>query len=282
MTGTGSPTQTPLARLVRRLDLRAERDGVFVTDPGQGSGRLFGGLVAAQAAVAAGRSVENAALHSLHAYFLRAGREDLAIRYEVERTRDGRRYSNRRVVALQNERPIFELLASFARVEEGYAHQDPPPDLPGPEGLEDWESARARLTSTTRPRQSFEAFDVRVLEPERDAPGARSAPSRSAWMRARGEVPEDPLLAAALVVYASDRALLRTAGRPHGLEWAARPPASLDHAVWLHGSPRLSDWFVYACHSPAAHAGRGLAFGAMIARSGERFATVAQEGLLDP
>ena len=273
--------ETPLARLLRRLDLRAESDGIFTALPGGGAGRLFGGLVAAQAAVAAGRGVESAALHSLHAYFLRAGREDLPIRYEVERTRDGRRFSSRRVVARQGERPIFEMLASFARVQSGFAHQDPPPVLPPPDALEDWESARARLTASARPRRSFEAFDVRVIEPERDAPGARSAPSRSAWMRARGEVPADPLLAAALVVYASDRALLRTAGRPHGLEWAARPPASLDHAVWLHGPPRLSDWFVYDCHSPAAHGGRGLAFGAMVARSGERFATVAQEGLLE-
>jgi acyl-CoA thioesterase-2 len=186
------------------------------------------------------------------------------------------------VIALQDERPIFEMIASFTRVLDGFAHQDPLPVLPPPDGLEDWEQARARLASAARPRGRFEAFDVRVVEPERDAPGARSAPSRSTWLRARGDVPDDPVLAAALVVYASDRALLRCAGRPHALAWAVHPPASLDHAVWLHGPPRLDDWFVYDCHSPAAHAGRGLAFGAMYARSGERFATVVQEGLLEP
>ena len=280
MSGGGD---TPLARLLRRLDLVPETRDVFGAAAGSGAGRLFGGLVAAQAVVAAGRSVaEGFALHSLHAYFLRAGRADASIRYEVERTRDGRRFASRRVVATQGERPIFEMIASFTRALGGFAHQDPLPVLPPPDGLEDWEQVRARLTSGARARAGFEAFDVRVVEPERDAPGAVSAASRATWMRARGAMPDDPLLASALVVYASDRALLRCAGRPHALEWGVRPPASLDHAVWLHGVPRLDGWFVYDCHSPAAHAGRGLAIGAMYTHGGERFATVVQEGLLEP
>jgi acyl-CoA thioesterase-2 len=274
---------TPLARLLRRLDLTAEAGDVFRAAAGSGAGRLFGGLVAAQSVVAAGRSLSgDFALHSLHAYFLRAGRADGAIRFEVARTRDGRRFASRRVIATQGDRPIFEMIASFTRAVGGFAHQDPAPVLPPPDGLEDWERVRARLATGSRARMGFEAFDVRVVEPERDAPGAISAATRSTWMRARGEVPVDPLLASALVVYASDRALLRCAGRPHALEWAERPPASLDHAVWLHGPPRIGDWFVYDCRSPAAHAGRGLAIGAMYARSGERFASVAQEGLLEP
>lgn len=274
-------TDTPIARLVRRLDLRSDGGDRFAGDTGRGKARLFGGLVAAQAVVAAGRTVEAAVLHSLHAYFLRAGRADTQIQYHVECTRDGRRFSSRRVIALQDGRPIFELLASFTRQSSGFAHQDPAPALPPPEDLEDWEQVRARLTSASHPRRRVEAFDVRVIEPERDAPGASSAPSRSIWMRARGVIPSDPLLEAALLVYASDRALLRCAGRPHALEWSARPPASLDHAVWLHGPPQLSDWFAYDCHSPAAHGGRGLAIGAMYALTGERFATVVQEGLLE-
>jgi acyl-CoA thioesterase-2 len=108
---------------VRRLDVSSDGEQRFIGAPGRGSGRLFGGLVAAQAVVAAGRSVADASLHSLHGAFLRAGREDCAIRYEVERTRDGRRFSSRRVVALQDERPIFQMLASFARAEGGAAHQ---------------------------------------------------------------------------------------------------------------------------------------------------------------
>ncbi len=275
--------ETQLARLLRRLELEPAGEDAFASQAGSGAGRLFGGLVAAQSVVAAGRTVApGCALHSLHAYFLRAGRADAGIDFEVVRTRDGRRFSNRRVTARQAGRPIFELVASFTSARGGFAHQDPAPALPPPDGLEDWEAVRARLTQNPRPRMGFEAFDVRVVEPERDAPGAVSAPSRATWMRARGAVPADPLLASALVVYASDRALLRCAGRPHGLEWGARPPASLDHAVWLHGAPRLDDWFAYDCHSPAAHGNRGLALGAMYAASGERFATTMQEGLLEP
>ncbi len=275
--------ESPLARLLRRLDLESRSGDAFASVAGSGAGRLFGGLVAAQSVVAAGRSVADGfALHSLHAYFLRAGRADTGIRFEVVRTRDGRRFASRRVTAMQAERPIFEMVASFTIKLDGFAHQDARPELPPPDGLEDWEQVRARLTQDTRARMGFEAFDVRVVEPERDAPGSISAPSRATWMRARGEVPDDPLLASALVVYASDRALLRCAGRPHALAWGRRPPASLDHSVWLHGRPRLDDWFVYDCHSPAAHGGRGLAFGAMYARGGERFASVAQEGLLEP
>jgi acyl-CoA thioesterase-2 len=272
---------TPLARLVRRLDVAPVGDDRFASEAARGGGRLFGGLVAAQAALAAGRTVDAAELHSLHGHFLRAGRNDAAIRYVVERTRDGRRFSSRRVIALQDERPIFAALASFTRVHSGASHQDPPPELPPPDGLEDWEQVRARLVSSARARARFEAFEVRVLDPERDAPGARSAPTRATWMRARGTPPADPLVCAALVVYASDRTLLRTAGRPHGLRWGDRPPASLDHAVWLHGAPGLEDWFAYDCASPAAFAGRGLVFGAMYTRTGRRFASVAQEGLLE-
>lgn len=272
---------TPIARLVRRIDLPAVAEDRFAAAAGRSRGRLFGGLVAAQSVVAAGRSVAAGELHSLHAWFLRAGSGDRPIDYRVERIRDGRRFSSRRVVAEQDARPIFEMLASFSRKSEGVSHQDPAPALPPPEELEDWEEVRGRLVAMPRRRGGAEAFDVRVVEPERDAPLARSAPSRAIWMRARGELPSDPLLRAALLVYASDRALLRCAGRPHALEWSAHPPASLDHAVWLHGAPQISDWFAYDCHSPAAHAGRGLAIGAMYTRAGERFATVAQEGLLE-
>ena len=173
-----------LERLLAKLDLRALGADRFVSEPGAGRSRLFGGLVAAQSLVAAGRSVDAAAPHSLHAYFLRAGRSDAPIRFEVERTRDGRRFAARRVVALQDERAIFQMAASFTSVESGVAHQDPAPATPPPDGLDDWEDVRARLAEHARPRREFEAFDVRVLEPERDAPGARSAPTRAAWLRA--------------------------------------------------------------------------------------------------
>lgn len=276
MSGAGA---LRLERLLAKLDLRALGGDRFVSEPGAGRGRLFGGLVAAQSLVAAARSVDAAAPHSLHAYFLRAGLSNAPISFLVERTRDGRRFATRRVVALQDERAIFTVTASFTRVTDGVAHEDPAPAAPPPDGLADWEDVRAQLAGHTRPRREFEAFDVRVLEPERDAPGARSAPARAAWLRLRGAAPADPLLRAALLVYASDRTLLRAAARPHGLAWDAHPPASLDHALWLHRMPALSDWILYDCRSPAASAGRGLVFGALY-EAGRRVATVAQEALL--
>ena len=277
-----SEPETPrLAKLLRRLALRELGGDRFLADAGTGRARLFGGLVAAQAVIAAGRTIDGLGLHSLHAYFLRPGRLDAEIRFEVERTRDGRRFSARRVVALQDERAIFHLAASFTRLSSGIAHADPAPDRPGPEGLLDWEDARAKLADSARPRRAFEAFDVRVLEPERDAPGARSAPARTAWVRLRGIPPEDPLLCAALLVYASDRTLLRAAARPHGVRWTDRPPASLDHAMWLHAPVDLSDWLLYDSHSPAASAGRGLVLGSFYKRDGQRVASVAQEGLIE-
>ncbi len=269
-----------LARLLRRLDLRDLGKDEYLAEAGTGRSRLYGGLVAAQSVIAAGRTAEDAALHSLHAYFLRAGKSDTEIRFEVERTRDGRRFSARRVVAHQEGKPIFQLAASFTRVTGGGEHADPMPSHSGPDGLADWEDARAQLAGA-RPRRDFEAFDVRVLEPERDAPGARSAPSRAAWLRLRGTAPDDSLLRTALLVYATDRTMLRAAARPHGARWTTQAPASLDHAVWLHRPPDLGDWLLYDCHSPAASAGRGLVFGAIYQRGGERVASVAQEGLIE-
>jgi acyl-CoA thioesterase-2 len=271
-----------LARLLRRLALRDLGGDCYLADAGTGRARLFGGLVAAQAVVAAGRTADAGALHSLHAYFLRPGRLDSEIRFEVERTRDGRRFAARRVVAHQDGRPIFHLAASFTHLRSGIAHADPMPTQSGPEGLADWEEVRAKLADAARPRRDFEAFDVRVLEPERDAPGARSAPTRAAWMRLRGLPPDDPLLQVALLVYATDRTLLRAAARPHGVRWTERAPASLDHALWLHRPPDLSNWLLYDCRSPAASAGRGLVLGAVYGRGGERVASVAQEGLIEP
>ncbi|HTO70425.1 MAG TPA: acyl-CoA thioesterase domain-containing protein [Myxococcota bacterium] len=275
------PDPPRLPRLLRKLTLRELGGDRFMADAGTGRARLFGGLVAAQAVIAAGRTAGELALHSLHAYFLRPGRLDTEIRFEVERTRDGRRFSARRVVAHQDGRPIFHLAASFTKLATGIAHADPAPERPGPEALHDWEQVRATLADDTRPRRAFEAFEVRVVEPERDAPGARSAPTRTSWLRLRGVPPEDPLVCTALLVYASDRTLLRAAARPHGVRWTERPPASLDHALWLHKPVDLSDWLLYDSHSPAASAGRGWVVGSFYERSGARVASVAQEGLID-
>lgn len=271
---------SPLQRLLRRLNVEAVETDVFVGHPGQGEGALFGGLVAAQAAVAAGRSAPERQLHSLHGYFMRPGRHNLPIRFTVDRLRDGRTFATRQVVAQQAGEPIFTLAASFTRPEEGISHQDMMPDAPPPDGLPDWEDLRAQLLGDPAKRRPDGPIEVRVCDPEPAEAGAPMPPTRMVWLRPRGPLPADPLLHTALLVFATDRTLLRTAARPYGANWGARVGASLDHAVWLHRPPRFDDWLLYASQSPAAHAARALVIGAMYRRDGIRIVTVAQEGLL--
>ena len=269
----------PLAKLLDRLDLDALDRDLFLGDPGRGEGRLFGGMVAAQSVIAAGRTVESGGLHSLHAYFLRPGRHDAPIRFVVDRIRDGRTFTTRRVVAHQAGEAIFNLSASFARPEEGISHQDPMPEVPPPEALRDWEDVRAEIVGSPDARRADGPVEFRVCNPE-SADGAPQPPAQQNWFRPRGELPDDPLVHAAVLVYASDRTLINTAARPHGMPWGQRVAASLDHALWLHRPPCLGDWMLYASESPAAHAARGLVFGAMYTQDGVRVASVAQEGLI--
>ncbi len=270
--------RSPLASLLALLTLeRLDRD-LFLAAAPKGQGRLFGGLVAAQAVMAAGTTAPDAgALHSLHAYFLRPGRHDVPIRFAVDRLRDGRSFTTRQVVAYQAGEAIFNLSASFAKPELGIAHQSPAPEAPGPEGLPDWEELRAELLGRhedVRPQP----IEVRACDPD-DPHGARQEPRKRVWMRAAGTLPDDPLVHAALLIYASDRTLLSTASRPHGLPWGRRSAASLDHAVWLHHPPRFDGWVLYVSESPVAQNARGLVLGAMY-REGVRIASVAQEGLV--
>ncbi|UCE85290.1 MAG: acyl-CoA thioesterase II [Deltaproteobacteria bacterium] len=272
---------TPLVRLLRQLDLEPRGRSGFQAEPIPGSGRLFGGLVAAQSVVAAGRTVAEGALHSLHAYFLRPGAHEVPIRFEVDRIRDGRTFTTRRVIAVQDGEAIFNLSASFARPEEGIAHQESPmPEAPDPEGLPDWEVLRAQALGEPAARRDAGAIAIRACDP-RDVDPRRRLPARKLiWLRPVGSLPEDPLVHAAVLVYASDRTLLSTAARPHGLSWGKRRAASLDHAMWLHHVPYFDDWLLYASESPVAHAARGLILGGMYRRDGVRIASVAQEGLI--
>lgn len=270
-----------LARLLARLDLTATGPDRFESAATGGMRRLFGGLIAAQCAVAAMRTIEAGRLHAIHGFFLRAGRGGAGLHFEVTRTRDGRSFSARRVVAVQGGDAIFECLASFTTHADGIEHAaEPALDsslAAGPEGLPDWESVRA--IETGEPARTPDAIEVRVARPEDDRPGATSPASRAVWMRVRGTLPDDPRLHAAVLVYASDRALLRTAARLHG-GMRSRLPASLDHAVWLHRTPRLDGWWIYASETPITAEARALVYGRMLTPDGVRFASVAQEGLL--
>lgn len=272
----------PLANLLKRLALETDGDHAFVGASGAGEGTLFGGFVAAQAAVAAGRTVlVERRLHSLHGYFLRPGRHGVPIHYRVEPVREGRTFSTRLVVARQAEEAIFTLTADFTRNEAGLEHQvSTLPEVPPPDGLPDWEDARAQLLGKGAQRRNDGPIEVRMCEVESPEPGVRMPPYRRVWMRPRGVIPDDPLLHAALFVYASDRTLLRTAARMHGLGWKLGVGASLDHAVWLHRPARFDDWILFASESPVAHGGRPLLLGAMYQRDGTCIASVAQEGLI--
>lgn len=275
----------PLARLIERLDLAAAGADRFEARGTTGMRRLFGGLIAAQSAVAAMRTVEGARLHSLHGYFLRAGRPGVPLHFEVARLRDGLSFAARRVVARQGPEEIFELLASFTDREAGIEHAHEPsaaePLATDPESLPDWETVRSRETG--EPPRMPDAIEVRVVHAEDDRPGASPPPARAVWLRTRGALPDEPAIHAALLVYASDRTLLRTAARLHG-GMRDRLPASLDHAVWLHRAPgaafRMDEWILYASETPVASGGRALVQGRMLDRRGARVATVSQEGLL--
>lgn len=270
-----------LTRLLKQLDLeRLDRD-LFLGDPGEGEWRLFGGLVAAQSVMAAYRTVDEGALHSLHAYFLRPGKHNVPIRYVVYRIRDGRSFTTRDVVAYQSGEAIFNLSSSFVKPEEGVTHQEPMPEVPGPDGLPQWEFARpdkpeeaAMMKRMTR----FDAIEMRSVD-RYDAP-AGPTPRRRVWTRVRGTLPEDPAVHAAMITYASDRGLIATARFSHGIQRDMRGSASLDHALWFHRPPRFDDWLLFTSESPVAHAARALILGQMYRQDGTRVASVVQEGLI--
>ncbi|MDG2306872.1 MAG: thioesterase family protein [Candidatus Binatia bacterium] len=270
--------RSPISALIGRLEVEALDSDLFLGKQAKGEGRLFGGFVAAQATVAAGRTVEDSHLHSLHAYFLRPGSYGKPIRYVVDRIRDGRTYTTRRVVALQNGEAIFNLSASFTKPEGGISHQDPIPDVPPPDDLPDWEDLREERMGV---RGGQAALEVRPCDPDDEfRPGVPRIARRRIWMRPNGVVPDDPILHAAMFVYASDRTLLSTAGLPHGLVMGRMVGASLDHAMHLHRPELFEGWILYAAESPAAHGARGLTRGAMYSQAGIRIASVTQEGLI--
>lgn len=276
-------TRSQVDRLVAQLQLEQLDRDLFLGDPGKGERRLFGGLVAAQSVVAAYRTVEEGALHSLHAYFLRPGRHDAPIRYVVYRIRDGRTFTTRDVVAYQAGEAIFNLSSSFVKPEEGVSHQGPMPDVPGPDGLPDWEIVRPDRHEEREIMRRWVAdspIEVRTCDPPGKQSPAGEAPSRRVWIRAKGVLPEDPMIHAAVLTYASDMGLIATARIPHGIGRGQPTAASLDHAVWFHQPPRFDGWLLYVSESPIANAARALILGQMYRQDGTRIASVAQEGLI--
>ncbi|MBV1946187.1 acyl-CoA thioesterase II [Streptomyces sp. BV129] len=252
--------------------------------------RVFGGQVAAQALVAAGRTVPaDRAAHSLHAYFLRTGDPGAPIVYSVDRIRDGRSFTTRRVVAVQHGKPIFHLSASFQTYEDGLDHQAPMPPAPDPATLP---TSQERLRGyahldpevVERFLEAREAIDLRYVdEPPYGEFGAPREPHSQVWFRANGKLDDDPLLHVVLATYVSDMTLLDSVLLAHGRGgWAVGDVvgASLDHAMWFHRPFRADEWLLYDQESPSAHGGRGLGQARIYTRDGSLAISVVQEGVV--
>jgi len=239
--------------------------------------RVFGGQVLAQALVAGGRTVDDSRdPHSLHGYFLRPGDPAVPIVYVVERTRDGRSFSTRRVIARQHGRPIFHMTASFQVAESGLEHQDPMPPAPHPEELPSLRERMEDRRDGVSPEE-WSALDVRYAVPEEGGPQ-----DLQVWLRTDGAMPDDPLLHAATLAYASDLTLLAAAAVPHRLRMddPRLVTASIDHAMWFHRPVRVDSWLLHDQESPSASSGRGLGRGRVFSADGALIATTVQEGLL--
>jgi acyl-CoA thioesterase II len=278
--------------LIATLDLEPLEHNLFRgRSPQVGRKRVFGGQVVGQALAAMGRTVEaDRPPHSLHAYFLLGGDPAAPILYEVERIRDGRSFTTRRVVAIQHGEAIFAMSASFHGDEPGFAHQVPMPDVPPPEALPDWTrpgegggAARETLPGPVRAYFARERpIELRPVEHGRYASREPGPPRFHVWFRTAGPLPDDPALHRCVLAYASDLTLLDASLHPHG-RTVFEPdvvPASLDHALWFHRPFRADDWLLYAQDGPSASGGRGLARGLIFTRDGTLVASSAQEGLI--
>lgn len=252
-----------------------------------GTPQVFGGQVLAQSVVAASRTVDDGGIHSLHAYFLRAGDPSAPIVYDVDRYRDGRSFKARRVVAIQHGRPILTLAASFQLEQEGIEHQFEMPEVPKPEtlssefdlpeeSLQKFPQLLRRWFSRTGP------FDFRPVEKVDIFNPSPRPPFSKIWFRLNKKIDAPESIHPALLAYASDFHLIGTALLPHGVSLAKDKltMASLDHAMWFHRPARADEWLLYSCDSPSSSGGRALARGSIYDQRGNLVATVAQEGMI--
>jgi len=253
-----------------------------------GWGNIFGGQTIGQALSAAAQTVPgDRHVHSLHSYFLQVGDAKKPVVYHVEMLRDGKSFATRRVVGKQNGTPIFNLAASFQVDEPGFSHQDPAPDVPGPEGLpSELELAMSRadkIPEMFRKQALAERpIELRPHLPHNPLRPDVRHPVRRVWLRAVDALPDDPALHRYLLGYASDFSFVATAMQPHGVSWLTpgMQVASLDHAMWFHRPFRMDDWLLYDIESPSASGARGLVRGRFFDRQGVLVATAVQEGLM--
>lgn len=274
-------------RLLEILDLESiEQDLFRGHNEIRGDVRLFGGQVLAQALRAAYHTVDGRHAHSVHAYFIRAGDGGRPVLYEVDRIRDGRSFTTRRVVAIQAGEAIFSAAISFQRAEDGFEHAHPMPNVPPPEELADDQDSAAQLAG--QPNLSplakrVRPFAMRSIFPLGSPQWQKNRFRNPVWIRfGRSVADGDQVLARCLLAYASDMGLVSTAVLPHGSGRSDIQMASLDHALWFHRSVSMNDWLLFYKRTSVADGARGLVHADFFTRDGELVASVSQEGLIRP
>jgi acyl-CoA thioesterase-2 len=288
-----SVPDSPLEDLIRALTLESKGTNQQGEDTFEGPsqwmphGRVFGGQVLSQCLMAAQHTIDSTSrfVHSMHGYFLRPGDIELPITFTVDRLRDGRSFSTRRVQAFQKDQAIFSMIASFQDVDPGLEHQeDMPIDIPAPESLP---TAAALIGENPHPVAQYWAkarpFDMRhVPSPVYFKVEGELIAHQAVWIKSLGELPDDANLHRAAIAYASDYSILESIIRKHGIAWAhpGLKSASLDHAMWFHREGRADQWLLYVQESPSAQGGRGLALGRIYTRDGILLASIAQEGMV--
>lgn len=249
--------------------------------------RIFGGQVVAQALTAAYRTVEGRICHSLQSYFIRPGDPTIPVLYQVERSREGKSFATRRVIAIQKGEQIFNMACSFQVDEGGYEHQSTMPDAVSPDSLpDDFIRVTEELKDIPDAHKRWlrrRPIEMRPIDPVAYMKPQKAQAQQMVWLRARENAGDDVALNQALLAYASDYSLLGTAMRPHGVSWMSGvQTASLDHILWFHRPTDFSRWHLYVQDSPFAAGARGFNRGAIYREDGVLVASAAQEGLIRP
>jgi acyl-CoA thioesterase-2 len=269
--------------LVHLLDLEPIEVNVYRgIHPKEERQRTFGGQVAAQSLMAAGRTVAHGRVHSLHSYFLRPGDPTTPILYEVDRIRDGKSFTTRRVVAIQHGRAIYNMQASFHTDELSISHQVAMPQVPGPETIDSlFDRVQGEYGEVDEWFKRQHPIDQRFIGELPWSKNRSKDPHQRLWIKADGTLPDDPLLHACVVTYASDMSLFDAILKPHSIKWddGSFMGASLDHCMWFHHDLRADEWLLYDTESPIAFGGRGLARGFLFSQDGELKVSMVQEGL---
>ena len=282
--------------LLDSLDLEYIEKNIYRGEsPQVGWQRVFGGQVIGQALAAAQRTVKpeegepQRVVHSLHGYFMRPGDPSVPIVYEVDRIRNGKSFTTRRVVAIQHGKAIFSMSASFQILEEGLEHFIQMPEVPSPDDLpSEKQLAEQFIDHAPENIRNYwkreRPIELRPINLDHYLSNKKLKPQQNIWFRATGEIPDDPAVQQAVLAYASDMTLLDTSLFAHGK--AVFDPslqvASLDHAMWFHRPMKMQDWHLYSQDSPNTSGARGFTRGSIYSADGQLIASVAQEGLIRP